>query len=539
MAATHHSSLSRKFCTEFEKCRRGALLIAIVGIGLTGNICNSQETFKIPYPTLSKEATVLTEPLDDDGFVDYIAVLNGEAAEGVTPENNFEVVVREVMGDRNLEGIAEAYYHLLGVTQSPNPEAKFISLDDFLQEKFPNPQQERERQEQIETFSKLWDKPWSGEEFPLFEELLKRNERALEIVVEGSKRTRNFSPLVSPENAPQELRLMAARLPSMNERRAIVQIFLLRATRKLNGGDPEGSWADLETIHRIARLTTQTKSQIEWLAGIGFDSSALKSELIVLRHASFNSTRLRELAAALESLTPFRDPESVVDQYERYQYLEAMTKCYCLPERLKSLTNRSPAAKAQTHRLLKTSVLDKQLKWGNRQFDELVKICRIKDSVKRTEASDQFTQVFEGSLKKRKENAFFEYITVSSADSWGLTVRNLVYTQTVPSLLFVGASQRQATRKGMTTLAFLLEAYRSDRGEYPENLSQLVPEYVEKLPLDECSGKPFHFTKVGKGCLLVSFGLNQRDESVTVKPDDSLPNPTGDDIAIELQSTSR
>ena len=39
--------------------------------------------------------------------------------------------------------------------------------------------------------------------------------------------------------------------------------------------------------------------------------------------------------------------------------------------------------------------------------------------------------------------------------------------------------------------------------------------------------------------LLVSFGLNQRDESVTIKPNDSLPNPTGDDIAIELQSTSR
>ncbi|MCP3692794.1 MAG: hypothetical protein GY917_11410, partial [Planctomycetaceae bacterium] len=41
--------------------------------------------------TISRETTRITQPLDDDGYVDYLQALNDQATEGVTPENNFEV----------------------------------------------------------------------------------------------------------------------------------------------------------------------------------------------------------------------------------------------------------------------------------------------------------------------------------------------------------------------------------------------------------------------------------------------------------------
>lgn len=57
-----------------------------------------------------------------------------------------------------------------------------------------------------------------------------------------------------------------------------------------------------------------------------------------------------------------------------------------------------------------------------------------------------------------------------------------------------------------------LRRYHLKHGKYAEKLSQLVPGYIEKLPVDPFSGKPFHYRRERDGWLLYSVGLDLDDD---------------------------
>lgn len=56
-------------------------------------------------------------------------------------------------------------------------------------------------------------------------------------------------------------------------------------------------------------------------------------------------------------------------------------------------------------------------------------------------------------------------------------------------------------------------AYQENaKGKYPERLEDLVPKYLEKLPLDPFDGKPLRMKKGDKGLILYSVGPNLKDD---------------------------
>ena len=56
-----------------------------------------------PLVTVGPDTTVLTEPLDDEGYVDYQAHANAVTSEGVTPENNAAVLLWQAYGPANID----------------------------------------------------------------------------------------------------------------------------------------------------------------------------------------------------------------------------------------------------------------------------------------------------------------------------------------------------------------------------------------------------------------------------------------------------
>ena len=63
----------------------------------------------------------------------------------------------------------------------------------------------------------------------------------------------------------------------------------------------------------------------------------------------------------------------------------------------------------------------------------------------------------------------------------------------------------------ITTLALL--RYKSDKGQFPEKLDELVSAgYLKALRSDPFSGKPFAYKRVGEDFVLYSFGTNLKDD---------------------------
>ena len=71
------------------------------------------------------------------------------------------------------------------------------------------------------------------------------------------------------------------------------------------------------------------------------------------------------------------------------------------------------------------------------------------------------------------------------------------------------------------TLACALERFRLARGQYPETLDALVPDFVAALPADVINGQPLKYRRLNDGrFLLYSVGFDHTD-------DDGQPSPRG------------
>ncbi len=78
--------------------------------------------------------------------------------------------------------------------------------------------------------------------------------------------------------------------------------------------------------------------------------------------------------------------------------------------------------------------------------------------------------------------------------------------------------ERPAALMGLGKTGICLRLYRMKNGAYPEKLSALVPEFLDKLPADPFSGKDYIYRREGKGFIVYSVGVNMVDDGGVEDP---------------------
>ena len=61
-------------------------------------------------------------------------------------------------------------------------------------------------------------------------------------------------------------------------------------------------------------------------------------------------------------------------------------------------------------------------------------------------------------------------------------------------------------------VAIAVEHFRLDTGKLPERLDELVPKYMEKVPIDPFDGKPLRYKRLEKGYTIYSIGEDGKDD---------------------------
>lgn len=81
---------------------------------------------------------------------------------------------------------------------------------------------------------------------------------------------------------------------------------------------------------------------------------------------------------------------------------------------------------------------------------------------------------------------------------------------------------RNQTLANQALIACALERHRLARGQYPETLDALVPQFLDQVPKDIIGGQPLHYHRTQDGSfLLYAIGWNQKDDGGTVAFDKS------------------
>lgn len=70
----------------------------------------------------------------------------------------------------------------------------------------------------------------------------------------------------------------------------------------------------------------------------------------------------------------------------------------------------------------------------------------------------------------------------------------------------------ESMRRAATCTAIAIEQFRKARGDLPESLEELVPEFLETLPQDRYVDAPLRYRREGKDFVLYSVGRNRRDD---------------------------
>lgn len=76
----------------------------------------------------------------------------------------------------------------------------------------------------------------------------------------------------------------------------------------------------------------------------------------------------------------------------------------------------------------------------------------------------------------------------------------------------------------LACLALTIERYRNDIGELPSSLNELVPEYLDSVPLDPFDGEAVRYKRLDKGYVVYSVGDDKKDDGANQEYDEDYPD---------------
>ncbi len=497
-------------------------------------------TKRKPHFTVSKETTYVTKPLDADGYIDYAAALHERLHRGVTPDNNAVVLLWKAFGPHP-EGtkMPVEFFKWLEIDPPPERGDYFIALGKFVKE--------RRKLDQLDWKDPIFkeqtdcaERPWKTGRHPEIAAWLKANEKPLALVIEASKRSQYYSPLVPKRTEKGSSGLLGALMPGVQKCRELANALTIRAMLCLDEGRIDDAWRDLLACHRLGRLVGRGSTLIDGLVGIAIDSVASNAELVFLAEADLKTDQIRKCLNDLRKLPPMPSFADKMDVCERFMFLDVVM----MVERnglktLEGLVGGTPKSSSFMDKI--TSFYfqaaidwDPSMRTANRWHDRLAKTMRVEDRSTRQKRLDELDKELKELTKKTRESMPQPLQLIFGKESSKLVsewVGNVLVGLMMPAVTKVQQARDRCDQlQANLYLAFALAAYRRDNGSYPKKLEALMPKYVEKVPNDLFSGKALVYKPDEKGYLLYSVGVNGHDDGGIGRED----TPPGDDVRVRM-----
>lgn len=524
--------------------QRSLSIAAMIGVVLSG-WCLAQndkaESAKpkaaVPPPkiTISKETTWATEPLKADGTVNYLEAVNRLVSKGVTPENNACVLLYQATGPSPLEGgrrQPDLFFRRMGVEPLPDEGKYFQSLGKWARE-HPGDLKDINAVNDMEL--KSGERPWTKAEFPLVAEWLKQNEIPLRTIELATERPKYFSPLVGTDAEPDGA-LIAVLLPGVQKSRELTRALASRAMWELAEGSQVDAWRDLMTMHRLGRLVGQGPTLIEYLVGVAIESIAIRGELLFLSETKPSAKMLAMYRKKLDRLPPLASVADKLDFCERVMFLDCAHRLARGQMKWQEIANRAEGGNSSLIEKLAEGAIMQSVDWdvalksANKWYDRLAATLRKPDYRERTAEVKQFNEDVKKLVEKsRGPQALLSLLGGKPAISQAMS--DALIALLLPAVQQVGLAEgRVIQRMRNLELAFALEAFRADRGSYPDSLEPIAPKYIAEIPNDLFTGQPLKYAKTAEGYRFYSVGDNEQDEEGRSFDD----NPRGDDLMVQM-----
>ncbi len=495
--------------------------------------------------TIGKETTYVTEPLDNDGYIDYARALNWRLRKGVTPDNNANVLLWKALGPHP-EGatMPSEFFQLMGMQAPPEKGEYFIDLRKYMKDHLKIDPEGKEAKQIYQRLDRVLYRPWTAKEHRELASWLEANEKPLSVAIEATKRPHYFSPQVPTKTEKGSSGLIGVLLPGVQKSRWLADALAARAMLRLGQGKYDEAWQDLLACHRLGRLVGRGASVIEGLVGLAIDGLAGVGDIAFLDQTKADAKRMESCLRDLQNLPPLPDIADKVNLCERFMHLDVIMMIDRQGTQwLERLSGDSPKDSNSLGEFVGDLMLegidwDPALRNHNLWYDRMSAIARKTDRPSREKDWERINADLKSIKEKMDSGELAETILEGklSAEARGKVVGDILILLMTPAVQRVRSSaDRLKQVQENLCLGFALARYHCDHGRYPKDLEELAPKYVAQIPQDLFSGKPLIYRPSEKGFLLYSVGMNGKDDGGRGYGE----NPPGDDLVVRIPLPER
>jgi hypothetical protein len=481
-----------------------------------------------PAPKLpvGKDTTFVTGPIDKNGFIDYEAALHEILSKGVTVDNNVNALLWKAFGPKpeGGDGMPPEYFKRLGIPEPPADGSYFIGIGRYVKDVLqidPN-----DFQIVFDQQGRAQSRPWTAKDYPDVAAWVKANEKPLALVLEATKRSRYYNPLVSRRGEDDPSALIGCLLPSVQMCRELASALTCRAMLRLGEGKQAEAWADLLACHRLGRHLSSGATLIETLVSYAIHAIACGTTLTYIEHANLTADQYLARLKEIRDLPPLVPIADKIDTGERLMGLDAV-------QMIRSGRGDN-GAKPDPAEEKALAMID----WGailramNVGYDRMAAAMRIKNRAEREKAFDQLDKDLEETVKKHRDADIKKLIKqVGAGKVVAKQIGDVLMGLLAPAIRKVHyAADRTEQIDRNLHVALAMAAYRKAEGRYPAKLADLAPKYLAAVPGDVFSGKELIYKPSENGYLFYSVGANGKDDGGQWFGDE----PSGDDPGVRM-----
>jgi hypothetical protein len=276
-------------------------------------------------------------------------------------------------------------------------------------------------------------------------------------------------------------------IPDFIRYRNFARLLALASRTKSLAGDTHGALQDLNAILAMAEHLTSFPTLISLMVAIAVDETRISALEYVLAHTSGAGQGLIDLPVTTHS--SILHNLSKVMQVEAEGQLQGFTKM---------------AAKNDVGRIMGQSPDDKTgyCAYGSTMFTKMWRVFFLPSDLKggRDIIADNL-----GKPVKTYEELQKNLKKIDQARDAGEF--GILTSIAGPNFFrYVTRSMRYDVLNGLSNLALAATAYKAAEGEYPSRPEDLIPEFLDRIPLDPFNGGSLKIQKIDKGLDLYSQG---------------------------------
>ncbi|MDR2115288.1 MAG: hypothetical protein LBP87_02795 [Planctomycetaceae bacterium] len=480
---------------------------------------------------ISPETTYITEPLTIDGRIDYFAAFEKTYIDKLSPpENNGQRLLIAAFGPRVLEQNVLAdtvsWEEMPTHEHSKNwftnywiPLCEHLYIDPYKKPMFYEQQgfysyiiqylkeqkkvagetdnSDSEQDEYEKLFQKLTSVSWKKEDYPELGKWLDEYSEALDYVGLCVRKP-NFA-CWKQKRLPEDSMIIA--LPDVQSNRDFARSLHVRISERVGRNDIEGAWYDVMTMKYLARHYLNDSILVTNMMGMVINNIANASAKLILIHCRPNEEQLAKFVSDSNNLPAF-NPSGLSLKLERsfaFQVLQILKNGYRDSDRGIIDKDDSLHSYSEQKQIAEIFYLIAQLPFDtNIAGKHLTKFYGglgskneeyfISNPVlfrQYAERLDNLSQQLRSKLNLKKQ--FYRILLIHTRSE---LLAECIFAHFMPrAILMSNAFNRYEAQNEMLQLSIALERYKLANGKYPDKLDELVPKYIEMIPIDPYTGR--------------------------------------------------